>query len=34
MECEDTPEITNDCVSDDDADVDAVPDLTPPGSPG
>ncbi|MGO3397534.1 MAG: hypothetical protein ACTINL_13660 [Serratia proteamaculans] len=34
MDCEDTPEITNDCVSDDDADVDAVPDLTPPGSPG
>lgn len=32
MECEDVPEITNNCVSDDDAD--AVPELTPADTPG
>ncbi len=34
MECEDTPEIANDCVNDDDANTDAVLELLPPGSPG
>lgn len=29
MECEDTPEIANDCVNDDDANTDAVLELLP-----
>ncbi|MGO4744040.1 hypothetical protein [Serratia quinivorans] len=34
MECEDTPEITHDCVDDDDTGTDATLELTPPGTPG
>ncbi len=32
MECEDTPEITNNCVNDED--TDAAPELTPADTPG
>lgn len=35
MECEDTPDIANDCANDsDDASADAVPELTPPNTQG
>jgi hypothetical protein len=34
MECEDTQEITSDCVNDDDANTDAVPELTPSSTQG
>ena len=34
IECEDTQEITSDCVNDDDANTDALPDLTPASTQG
>ncbi|AGP46980.1 hypothetical protein ACOMDM_10640 [Serratia plymuthica] len=35
MECEDTPDIANDCVNDDDdTSADPAPELTPPNTQG
>ncbi|WP_261094992.1 hypothetical protein [Serratia quinivorans] len=34
IECEDTQEITSDCVNDDDTNTDALPELTPSSTQG
>jgi hypothetical protein len=34
IECEDTQEITSDCVNDDDANTDVLPELTPSSTQG
>ncbi|MEE4409618.1 MULTISPECIES: hypothetical protein [unclassified Serratia (in: enterobacteria)] len=34
MECEDAPDIANDCVNDDDTSANPAPELTPPNTQG